>query len=51
MAPDVRKSLHKIATAAGIVDLARLPTGALRSFRLAQLRRLSMIARPAGERT
>ncbi len=29
MTPDLRKSLHKIATAAGIVDLARLPTGGL----------------------
>jgi hypothetical protein len=32
MAPDVRKSLHKIATVAGIVDLARVPADALRSF-------------------
>jgi hypothetical protein len=32
MAPDMRKSLHKIATAAGIVGLARVPSGALRSF-------------------
>jgi hypothetical protein len=32
MAPELRKSLHKIATAAGIVDLARGPTDALRSF-------------------
>ncbi len=32
MAPELRKSLHKIATAAGIVDLARVATDALRRF-------------------
>jgi hypothetical protein len=32
MAPDVRKLLHKIATAAGIVNLAGVPPDTLRSF-------------------
>lgn len=32
MAPELRKSLHKIATTAGIIGLARSPTDALRSF-------------------